>query len=626
MAILEYFEGQTLATIRMTVPSTVDLNDAALVKIKYKKPNGFEGEWNATIEDTDAGTIVHEVQSRYEFDDTGWWFFWTFTRLNNGREMPGVPITVYIYEQGKRYLAFPYGRQPVIGGEEMPTNAFEIDYDNATSGLSADDVQEAIDELKNLLDAIEAGDIAYDNVASGLSSNNVQTVIDELLNVINAKTAEDFSYDPEHSGLYSTKVQTAIDEIVQEFNIDLEHCTFVSKSGQDTESMMSWQEFGLGVSGGDDSGLAASTTYYINVNGTQYSITTGATTPITYNDVVGLLDAALDADDFACTFETNDIRITNETVGVGEYVLIESSTTGPNLETSLTGFTEFDIPYYAELGVTRGTLQNPFLTVQAAIDSVTPTAGTYEMIFVLPGIYEEDLILEPWISIVGLDKSTTIVGKSTTGTNHAIDFPTGTGNMEIAIRNIGCYMDGFAVTHAAGSNAAILRLENVNIGDDFSVQFLGGGLDHLYMSNVIVAGLTTLDSAPIEYPNNVAFMGGLEISDTSNLNDDGDSKASSTIMRNCAIFDHLKQEGDTLLELRATHVQVTGVVKVTLDGADVEFRYDAVSAPLAHSDFIVQNGATRTPITRAKDIWLDTSSISGTTADNIQDALEELHP
>jgi hypothetical protein len=147
--ILEFYENQTLATINMTVPSTVDLNDAASVIIKYKKPNGFQGEWNAEIVDADAGTIKHEVVSRYELDDTGWWYFWTFTQMNDGREMPGVPIPVYVYEQGKRYLAFPYGRQPVIGGEEMATNAFEIDYDNATSGLSADDVQEAIDESQN---------------------------------------------------------------------------------------------------------------------------------------------------------------------------------------------------------------------------------------------------------------------------------------------------------------------------------------------------------------------------------------------------------------------------------------------------------------------------------------------
>ena len=625
MAILEFYENQTLATVSMTVPSTVDLNDAASVKIKYTKPNGFQGTWNAEIVDADAGTIKHEVVSRYELDDTGWWSFWTFTTMNDGREMPGVPIPVYVYEQGKRYLAFPYGRQPVIGGEEMATNAFEIDYDNATSGLSADDVQEAIDELKNLLDAIEAGDVAYDNVASGLSSTNVQTVIDELLNLINAKTAEDFTYDPEHSGLYSTSIQTAIDEIVQEFNIDLANCTFVSKSGQDTESLMSWQEFGLNVASGDDSGLAATTTYYIKVNGTQYSITT-ATAPVSYADVVGLLDAALDTADFAVTFETNDIRVTNETVGVGEYVLLETATTGPNLETSLTGFTAFDIPYYAELGVTRGTLQNPYLTVQAAIDSVTPTYGTYEMIFVFPGIYEEDLILKPWISLVGLDKNSTIVGKSTTGTNHAIDYPVGTADMEVTIKNIGFYENGFAVTHAAGTNAAILRMHGVNCGDDFTVQFLGGGLDHIYMSDAIIVGLTTLDSAPIEYPNHVAFMGGLEIVDTSNANDDPDGRASSTIARNCAIFDHFKQEGDTLFEARATHIQVTGVVKVTLDGADVVFQYDAVSAPLAHSDFIELNGATRTPITRAKDIALDPTSITGTSSTNVQDALEDLHP
>ena len=627
MAILEVYENQTFYTLRMTVPSTVDLNDSAENSIKYRKPNGFEGTWTAVIDDATNGIIKHEVTSRYELDDTGWWYFWTFTEMNDGREIPGTPVTVYVYEQGKRYIAFPYGREPVIGGEDV-MDAFQIDYSNATSGLSADDVQEAIDELKNLLDAIEAGDVAYDNVASGLTATNVQNVIDELLNLINAQTAEDLDYDNTHSGLYSDKIQTAIDEVVQEFNIDLDHTIFVAKSGYDTDTLQSWQEFGLNVGSGDDSGLAIDTTYYIDVNGTQYSIdTTGQSAPISYATVVSLLDAAIDPN-FACTFETNDIRVTNESVGVGVYVLLEHSSMGANLETSLTGFTAFEIPYYGELGVTRGTLHNPFLTVQAAVDSVTPVDGTYEMVFILPGSYEEDLILKPWISLVGLDKNTTRVGQTTPGTDHALEFPVDADDLEVSIKNIGFNLNGFGVTHltTGSEEAAVLRMDHVDIGGDFDVQMLGGGKDALHLSNMIIVGLTTLDSAPIEYPNNVAFMGGLEIVDTSNLYDDADGKASSTIARNCAIFDHFKQEGDTLFEARATHIQVTGVVKVTLDGADVEFKYDAVSAPLAHSDFIELNGATRTPITRAQDIALDTSSITGTSADNVQEALEDLHP
>lgn len=58
------------------------------------------------------------------------------------------------------------------GGNEI--QAQNVVYDNTTSGLTADDVQEAIDELH------DADAIAYDNTTSGLTATDVQSAIDEL--------------------------------------------------------------------------------------------------------------------------------------------------------------------------------------------------------------------------------------------------------------------------------------------------------------------------------------------------------------------------------------------------------------------------------------------------------------
>lgn len=67
---------------------------------------------------------------------------------------------------------------------EIPSGevaADHVTYDNTTSGLTADDVQAALDEIvAEMPTTPEADDVAYDNQTSGLSATNVQAAIDEL--------------------------------------------------------------------------------------------------------------------------------------------------------------------------------------------------------------------------------------------------------------------------------------------------------------------------------------------------------------------------------------------------------------------------------------------------------------
>ena len=65
-----------------------------------------------------------------------------------------------------------YGMITGGGGDEI--EAQNVSYDNTTSGLTADDVQDAIDELHS------SSNIAYDNTASGLTATNVKAALDEL--------------------------------------------------------------------------------------------------------------------------------------------------------------------------------------------------------------------------------------------------------------------------------------------------------------------------------------------------------------------------------------------------------------------------------------------------------------
>lgn len=59
-----------------------------------------------------------------------------------------------------------------VGGHDA---ADEISYDNTTSGLTATDVQAAIDEIQG-----DASKIDYDNTISGLAADNVKAAIDEV--------------------------------------------------------------------------------------------------------------------------------------------------------------------------------------------------------------------------------------------------------------------------------------------------------------------------------------------------------------------------------------------------------------------------------------------------------------
>ena len=71
----------------------------------------------------------------------------------------------------------------LIGGSGT-VDAADVSYSNSESGLTATNVQGAIDELKQEVEDIpvvdNASDVNYDNTASGLTANNVQSAIDEL--------------------------------------------------------------------------------------------------------------------------------------------------------------------------------------------------------------------------------------------------------------------------------------------------------------------------------------------------------------------------------------------------------------------------------------------------------------
>ena len=73
----------------------------------------------------------------------------------------------------------------VLVGGSAPSSATDISYDNTGSGLTATNVQDAIDEVLGDIPA-NAAAVSYDNTVSGLTATDVQAAIDELKALIPA--------------------------------------------------------------------------------------------------------------------------------------------------------------------------------------------------------------------------------------------------------------------------------------------------------------------------------------------------------------------------------------------------------------------------------------------------------
>ena len=69
----------------------------------------------------------------------------------------------------------------LVGGGNAQVDAADVDYDNTVSGLTATDVQAAIDEVVgDIPTGFAASAITYDNSGSGLTATDAQAAIDEL--------------------------------------------------------------------------------------------------------------------------------------------------------------------------------------------------------------------------------------------------------------------------------------------------------------------------------------------------------------------------------------------------------------------------------------------------------------
>lgn len=185
--------GQTALQIRLNLNQNITDVYKRII-IKYKKPNGVRGFWPAEVLDPSIGLIAFTMDPDIDgFTDVGYWTVWAYVYFNDGSVIAGEKVQIGVYEQGKTYVAFPYGQLSHIGeGIIMAQEAFEIIYNNSESSLIAENVQDAIDDVVTIVNNIAeptAQQIPYNNTVSQLPSTNVQGAIDSLDRIVD-KTFE----------------------------------------------------------------------------------------------------------------------------------------------------------------------------------------------------------------------------------------------------------------------------------------------------------------------------------------------------------------------------------------------------------------------------------------------------
>jgi len=82
---------------KIILDTETDLTDATVAKIKVKKPSGTILEWDATIEDPNAGKISYVITSSDILDEPGLWSFQAYVEFVDGAKLHGEIAKLMVY-------------------------------------------------------------------------------------------------------------------------------------------------------------------------------------------------------------------------------------------------------------------------------------------------------------------------------------------------------------------------------------------------------------------------------------------------------------------------------------------------------------------------------------------------
>jgi hypothetical protein len=92
------YVGQSALRIRLLL--NVDITGAQETLIKFSKPSGETGEWNAEVESDSEGIIYYDLLEPSDLDEAGDWVFWGSVQFEDGRIAPSRAIVVKVRIEG----------------------------------------------------------------------------------------------------------------------------------------------------------------------------------------------------------------------------------------------------------------------------------------------------------------------------------------------------------------------------------------------------------------------------------------------------------------------------------------------------------------------------------------------
>lgn len=96
----QVFKNQT--KLKITVNLKEDITGYKKVYVKYKKPSGTDGKFEAKVQDAGNGVIYYDVQSKSDINESGNWTFWGYVIFNDDKEIAGEIEKVKILEEGSQ--------------------------------------------------------------------------------------------------------------------------------------------------------------------------------------------------------------------------------------------------------------------------------------------------------------------------------------------------------------------------------------------------------------------------------------------------------------------------------------------------------------------------------------------
>ncbi|MEE4258948.1 MAG: hypothetical protein V2I62_04255 [Bacteroidales bacterium] len=89
------YVGQS--ALRFTLDTKIDLSAASNTKIYYRKPDGTEGSWAATV--TETNKLYYDVADETIIDIAGEWRLWAYAEFDSG-VVYGEAVIKTVYEKG----------------------------------------------------------------------------------------------------------------------------------------------------------------------------------------------------------------------------------------------------------------------------------------------------------------------------------------------------------------------------------------------------------------------------------------------------------------------------------------------------------------------------------------------